>query len=86
LRLDGTLDARDLVAQRQAPLLEAAHQEFVLWDNLAEPIDGRVQVGMRHAQLDQLTRRGVKIEVQGGGGFDGGTGARCIRCRDGFVR
>ena len=86
MRLDGSLDTRDLVAQRQAPLLEAAHQQFVLRHDLAESVDGRVQVGMRHAQFDQLTRRGVKIEVQGDGGFDGGAGARCSRCRGGFVR
>ena len=44
----------DLVAQGEPPLLEAPKKQFVLRHDVAESIDGGIEVGMLDAQLDQL--------------------------------
>ena len=47
-------DAGDLVAQREAPLLEAAQQQFVHRNGFAEAIDGGVKVRVVNSQLYEL--------------------------------
>ena len=46
--------ARDLVTQGQTPFLQAPQQQFVLRDDVAQPVDGGIEVGVFDPQLDQL--------------------------------
>jgi hypothetical protein len=64
LRIEGAFKARDLVAQREAPLLEAPQQQLVARNGVSKPVNGGVEVGVLDPKLDQLARNRVKIGVQ----------------------
>ena len=52
LRIDLALELRDLVAQCEPALLEAAQQQFVLHGRIGQPIDAGVEVGVLDPKLD----------------------------------
>ena len=49
-----TFDDALSLAQQQAPFFQPAQGEFIQWCVFCRPVDQVVEVGMLHAQLDQL--------------------------------
>ena len=62
-RIELGLEARHLIAQQQAALLQPTHGKLVADRITAGTVDQAVEISVLDAQLDQATREGMKIVV-----------------------
>lgn len=78
--IEQAFEARNLVTQREAPLFQAAQQKLVARNRIRQAIDRGIEVGVLDPQLDELTRKGMKIGVQRAQ-FTNGTGSGVFSCQ-----
>jgi hypothetical protein len=62
--LQSALQAGDLIAQGEPPLLEPTHHQLVSRCRLVCAVDQRIEIAVFHAQLNQAPLRGVVIRFQ----------------------
>jgi hypothetical protein len=54
----------NFITQGQAPLLQAAHHQFINRGIAGCTVDQRIQIGVLHTQFDQMPLRGMEICYQ----------------------